>query len=143
VADGAGHRVEELDPSWRDAVVALWRSAGLTRPWNDPVTDFDRAVGGPTSAVLGILDGQALVATAMVGHDGHRGWLYYVAVADAVRGTGLGRRIMAGAEEWLRRAGAPKAQLMVRTDNAGATGFYRHLGYEVADTAVLGRRLDA
>ena len=142
MTDGGGHRAEELDTAWRDTVVALWRSAGLTRPWNDPVTDFDRAVRGPTSAVLGILEGERLLATAMVGHDGHRGWLYYVAVADDVRGTGLGRQIMAGAEDWLRRAGAPKAQLMVRTDNAGAADFYRHLGYEAADTTVLGRRLD-
>ncbi len=142
MADGTGHRAEELGADQRDGVVTLWRSVGLTRPWNDPDTDFDRAVAGPTSAVLGILDGGAPLATAMVGHDGHRGWVYYVAVADGARGTGLGRRIMAAAEEWLRRAGAPKAQLMVRTDNADAVGFYRHLGYEVSDTTVLGRRLD-
>lgn len=142
MSDGPGHRVEELDPDRRDEVVALWRSAGLTRPWNDPVTDFDRAVDGPTSAVLGITDDGRLLATAMVGHDGHRGWVYYVAVAGDARRTGLGRRIMAGAERWLGSAGAPKVQLMVRTDNAEAADFYRHLGYEPADTTVLARWLD-
>ena len=106
------------------------------------MADFDRAVDGPTSAVLGILDGGTLLATAMVGHDGHRGWVYYVAVAEDHRGAGLGARMMGAAEDWLRSAGAPKVQLMVRTDNAHAAGFYRRLGYEASDTTVLARWLD-
>ena len=69
----------------RDAVIVLWTAAGLTRPWNDPVLDFERALGGPSSTILvGEADG-ALVATAMVGHDGHRGWVYYVAVREDAR----------------------------------------------------------
>ncbi len=136
------HPVEELSPRHRDEVVGLWETAGLTRPWNDPAGDFDRAVAGATSAVLGILVDGVLLATAMVGHDGHRGWVYYVAVAGAARRGGLGARIMGAAEAWLRRAGVPKVQLMVRTDNAPVADFYRHLGYEVSDTMVLARWLD-
>lgn len=117
----------------RDRVVALWHDCGLTRPWNDPVADFDRAVDGPTSAVLvretagDVVD---VVASAMVGYDGHRGWVYYVSVDPNHRGGGHGAGIMAAAEDWLRALGAPKLQLMVRADNGIAAGFYEAIGYE-------------
>lgn len=134
--------------------VRLWEDSGLTRPWNDAHADFRRAVHGPDSAVLGISGGRdagntgntgntdrALLATAMVGHDGHRGWVYYLAVAEAHRGSGLARRLMAACEQWVRERGVAKIQLMVRSDNTPVIGFYEHLGYEYSDVVVLGRRL--
>lgn len=124
------------------AAVALWAGAGLTRPWNDAAGDFRRAVAGPSSAVLGIRDDGELVGTAMVGHDGHRGWVYYLAVADPARGRGLGRELMAAAEAWLVERGLPKIQFMVRTDNTSVLDFYDHLGYARQDCLVLGRHLD-
>ena len=125
----------------RDRVIALWTSAGLTRPWNDPAQDFERASSGPSSVILAGDAGDELVATAMIGHDGHRGWVYYVAVREDVRGRGYGTAIMRAAEDWLRDRGIPKVQLMVRDDNAAAAGFYEALGYEPAAVRVLGRRL--
>ena len=119
----------------------LWREAGLTREWNSPEEDFDRALGGATSTVLGVVDDGAVVATAMVGHDGHRGWVYYVAVSGSRRRQGIGSRLMSSAEEWVRRAGVPKLQLMVRDENGAAQGFYRRLGYEDANVTTLGRWL--
>src|SRR5207248_4305673 len=63
-----------------EAVIALWQRCGLTRPWNDPAGDIAFARRGPNATILlGRAEG-ALVASAMVGHDGHRGWVYYVAV---------------------------------------------------------------
>ena len=78
----------------------------------------------------------------MVGHDGHRGWVYYLAVADEAQGRGLGRELMVAAEAWLVDRGIPKIQFMVRTDNAAVIEFYDHLGYQRQDVVVLGRRLD-
>lgn len=126
----------------RDAVIALWRACSLTRPWNDPASDFALAVSGATSDVLMLHEGDALVASVMVGFDGHRGWVYYLGVDPARRRAGLGRRMMEAAEDWLRARGAPKIQLMVRGDNAGAIAFYEALGLERQDVATLGRRLD-
>lgn len=134
--------VVELGPSDASAAVALWEQAGLTRPWNDASADFVRAVGGPSSAVLGVRTGGELAGTAMVGHDGHRGWVYYLAVASAARGTGLGRRLMQACESWLVARDVPKIQFMVRTDNTVVLDFYDHLGYARQDVVVLGRRLD-
>ena len=87
-------------------------------------------------------DAGALVATAMVGHDGHRGWVYYVAVSPDSQGKGLGRIMMNAAEEWLREAGVPKLQLLVRRENAKASGFYQSLGYEESTSVMLAKWLD-
>lgn len=121
----------------RQAVIALWERCGLTRPWNDPGDDFDRAVAGPTSAVLvAPAEDGAITGSVMVGADGHRGWIYYLAVAEDRRGTGLGRALMAAAETWLVGAGMPKVELMVRADNAEAHQFYDALAYERSDVVV-------
>lgn len=126
----------------RDAVIALWHTAGLTRPWNDPRADFDKALANATSAVLLAEHAGALAGSVMVGFEGHRGWVYYLASAPDRRGHGMGRRLMAAAEEWLKALGCPKVQLMVRGDNHAARGFYDAIGYELQDVVTLGRRLD-
>lgn len=129
-------------PSDRDDVVALWHAAGLTRPWNDPRADFDLALGSNNSTLLLARAAQVLSGSVMVGFDGHRGWVYYLATAPEVRGRGIGRELMRAAETWLVSVGCPKIQLMVRGDNAAARGFYAALGYELQDVVTLGRRLD-
>ena len=132
-----------LGPDHCSAAVALWRAAGLTRPWNDPEADYDRAIAGPHSTVLGGFGADdTLVATIMVGEDSHRGWFYYLAVDPARRGQGLGRAAVAAAEAWLTARGLPKAQLMVRDDNSDARAFYAAIGYEPAEVTVFARRLD-
>jgi len=122
-------------------VIALWEACGLTRPWNDPAADFSRAVTVPASAILMLKEGAALAASVMVGFDGHRGWVYYLAVAPERQRAGLGRVMMDGAEAWLRARGAPKIQLMVREDNEAALGFYEALGLERQKVVTLGRFL--
>ncbi|WP_425310345.1 GNAT family acetyltransferase [Ammonicoccus fulvus] len=140
--------IEELgrdDRSCAEAV-ALWRACGLTRPWNDPMPDLVRALEGPSSTVLVARDraaGEAQVTgTVMVGHDGHRGWVYYLAVAPDRRGHGLGRELMAAAETWLAERGVPKIQLMIRAGNASVRAFYEALGYADQEVIVMGRSFD-
>jgi ribosomal protein S18 acetylase RimI-like enzyme len=133
--------IRHADPADRGAVVALWEAAGLTRPWNPPEADFDRALAGPTSTVLVGFDDGSLAATALAGDDGHRGWLYYVAVPAERRGMGLGTEIVRAAEAWLRDRGCRKVQLMVRDTNEAVLGFYEALGYEDSGVQVLGRWL--
>lgn len=133
--------IRELVAADRDHATALWEVAGLTRPSNDPTTDFDRALAGPTSTVLGGFAGDTLVATIMVGHDGHRGWVYYLAVSATAQRQGFGRQMMRAAEERLRESGVAKCNLIVRRDNDDALGFYQQLDYEDAAVTVLGRWL--
>ena len=123
-------------------VIALWQRCGLTRPWNDPAADIARARSAPNAAVLIGRDGSGIVASVLVGHDGHRGWVYYVAVDPESQGKGFGRAIMNTAEDWLRAAGLPKLQLLVRRENSKAGAFYQSIGYEEAETIVYAKWLD-
>ena len=134
--------VVELGDADEGPVVALWTSGNLTRPWNSPAVDYFRAVSGPASAVLGVRDAGEIVGTVMAGHDGHRGWMYYLAVHQDHRRRGYGTRLVSAAEAWLRHHGAPKVQLMVRSENAGGLNFYQGRGYENDDVRVLSRWLE-
>jgi ribosomal protein S18 acetylase RimI-like enzyme len=116
-------------------VISLWEACGLTRPWNDPAADLAFARGKPTSEVLvGLAEGR-IVASAMVGHDGHRGTMYYVSVHPGSRGQGHGRELVAAAEAWLLAQGVWKVNLLVRKGNEQVLGFYAERGY-VAGTSV-------
>lgn len=134
--------VREYKTKDQAEVIALWDANGLTRPWNDPATDITLTVQGRESTLLVGLKNGAIMSSVMVGFDGHCGWVYYLCVDAAYRGRGHGRELMIEAEAWLRDRKAPKIQLMVRADNAGAEKFYQALGYEAQAVTVLGKRLD-
>ena len=125
----------------RDAVIALWESAGLTRPWNDPIEDFNRAINGVTSEVFISEENYIAHGTVMCGYDGHRGWIYYLAVAESERGKGIGTSLLEKCEEWLASIGAPKILLMVRSSNVAVQEFYLKAGYKVEETSVMGKFL--
>jgi ribosomal protein S18 acetylase RimI-like enzyme len=129
------------DAEVRD-VIALWQRCGLTRPWNDPAADIALARNGQNAAVLVGRDSSGIVASVLVGYDGHRGWVYYVAVDPDCRHKGYGRIIMDAAEEWLRTRGIEKMQLMVRPDNPEVHAFYRSLGYAEQPRIVFAKWLD-
>jgi ribosomal protein S18 acetylase RimI-like enzyme len=122
-------------------VIALWQVSGLTRPWNDPGRDIARKLMTQPELFFVIEDAGALVATAMVGYDGHRGWVNYLAVAGSHRRRGLGRRLMAEAERALAERGCPKLNVQVRATNADVLAFYARLGYAQDEVVSLGRRL--
>ena len=99
-------------------------------------------MAGPCSTVLACLNGDRLLATAMVGHDGHRGWIYYLAVAESERRQGIGTDLVQACERWIEQHGIPKLHLMVRNTNEDTIHFYKRIGYTDADVVILGRRLD-
>ena len=124
------------------SVVELWRVCDLVASYNDPAADFQFARAGTCSDVLiGEDETGRISGSAMVGHDGHRGWLYYVASTPHSRGSGIGRQMVQAAEEWLRQRGVVKAQLLVRETNTKVVSFYEHLGYEVAPRVVMAKWL--
>lgn len=123
-------------------MIALWDAAGLLRPWNDPDRDIDRKLSLDDELFLvGERDTGELVAVAMVGYDGHRGWVNYLGVDPTHQGLGLGRAMMREAERRLLALGCPKLNLQVRSGNASVLAFYRALGYEIDETVSLGKRL--
>ena len=123
-------------------LVELWRRCDLLAEYNDPGADLRFALAGACSDVLvGQSEAGAIVGSVMVGHDGHRGWLYYVAASPDARGSGVGRRMVQAAEAWLQHRGVVKAQLLVRETNAGVVAFYERLGFETAPRTVMGKWL--
>ena len=134
-------RIRAYHSTDEEAVVALWQECGLTRPWNDPRKDIARKLTEqPELFLVGTVDFK-LVATAMIGFDGHRGWVYYLAVAPAHRKHSHGRALMDEAERRLIARGCPKINLLVRSSNTAVIDFYRSLGYAQDDAVSLGKRL--
>jgi len=135
--------VRAYEDSDFDAVVALWDATGLNvNPLNDPATDIALCRDtGHGEVLVGTID-DVLVATVMVGHDGHRGWYYYLATAPDRQRMGLGRMIVKAAENWLIERKLPKVEILVRDINLVAIEFYERLGYVHEPVQVLSRRLD-
>jgi hypothetical protein len=142
MSTGTALSIAPLEDAEVAAVIALWQRCGLTRPWNDPAADIALARQGANAALLLGRDGDAVVASVLVGHDGHRGWVYYVAVDPQHRKKGLGRAIMVAAEEWLRARGILKLQLLVRPDNIQVQAFYETLDYDEQERIVYAKWLD-
>ena len=125
-----------------DVIVALWRRCGLVRPNNDPIKDIARKqkVRGDLFLV-GSFD-REIVASVMVGYEGHRGWINYLAVSPDHRKQGYGRKMMEEAERRLRAEGCPKINLQVRTSNSEVLAFYAAIGFLPDDVVSLGKRLE-
>lgn len=126
-----------------EQTIALWRECELVVSHNDPVKDIQRKMKvDPELFLVGERDGQ-VIATAMAGYEGHRGWIYYLAVSSNHRHQGLGRAIVHEAENLLLAKGAPKIDLMVRSTNTEVISFYQSLGYATEPVTVMGKRLIA
>jgi ribosomal protein S18 acetylase RimI-like enzyme len=123
-------------------VVSLWSLCGLIRPWNDPYRDIDRKLAWDAANLVVLEDADELIGSVMVGYEGHRGWVNYLAVHPGHQRQGLGRLLMDEAERRLRELGCAKVNLQIRTSNKAAAEFYRRMGYAVDDVVSMGRRLE-
>lgn len=122
-------------------VIRLWVRCGLTRPWNDPRKDIARKLlEQPELFFVGVFR-KEIVASAMAGFDGHRSWVYYLAVSPEHRKRSYGRQLMGEIERRLRERGCPKLNLQVRSSNVDVLAFYRKLGYVQDEVVSFGRRL--
>ncbi|GMQ90645.1 MAG: GNAT family acetyltransferase [Gammaproteobacteria bacterium] len=129
------------------AVLTLWEACDLVRAWNPPAGDIalcrntassELFVGVRASRTIA----ETLIATVMTGSDGHRGWLYYLAVDPASRGEGLARAMVGHAEDWLAGHGIRKVELMIRDDNIAVRDFYARIGYQPEARVVMSRWLE-
>jgi ribosomal protein S18 acetylase RimI-like enzyme len=128
-------------PADEDTVVTLWQRCDLTRPWNDARKDIARKlVMQPDLFLVGTLE-ERVVATAMVGYEGHRGWVNYLAVDPQHQRRGFAKILMSEVERRLLALGCPKVNLQVRGSNPSATAFYTSLGYIQDDVVAFSRRL--
>jgi hypothetical protein len=124
------------------AVAELWREVFPAAPaWNVPAADIGRKLAVQRELFLVATIGSEVVGTAMGGYDGHRGWVYYVAVRPRYRRQGIGTALMERVEAGVARLGCPKINLQVRASNEGVVSFYRKLGYQIEERISMGKRL--
>ncbi len=122
-------------------VIELWRQCGLIVPWNNPETDIQRKLStSPELFYVGLLDDE-LIASCMAGYDGHRGWIYFLAVKNACQRNGFASMLVDHAESELIKLGCPKVELMVRKTNQNVISFYQSAGYDIDPVMVLSKRL--
>ena len=134
--------IRQFVPSDQNDMVELWSVCGLLRPWNDPLEDIRLCVKTPSSELVVAEFEYQLIGSAMLGHDGHRGWVYYLAVHPNWQRNGIGRSLMSYAEQWMGQRRLPKIQAMIRADNLPVRGFYRRLGYQDNDVQVVEKFLN-
>ena len=126
---------------YQDAVVDLWRKCNLVVPQNDPVEDIQRKlVFQPDLFFVALLDSK-VIGSIMVGYEGHRGWMNYLAVLPEHQRQGYGRKLVEKAVDELKRLGCLKVNLQVRRSNVSVVEFYEHLGFKDDDVVGLGKRL--
>lgn len=122
-------------------VIALWKACGLITPQNNPHLDIARKLRvNPEWFLVGELTGR-VVASCMVGYEGHRGWINYLAVHPEHQRQGFARMMMQRAEDILSEAGCPKINLQVRSTNADVLAFYERIGFTTDNVVSLGKRL--
>ncbi len=135
-------KIRPYRPADEDAVIALWRECDLLR-WSNPKKDIARKMKvNPEWFLVGEIDGK-VVATCMVGYEGHRAWINLLGVAPAHQRGGCGKAMLAEAERLMRGVGCAKINLMVRTSNLGVIAFYERLGFKRDDIVGLGKRLES
>jgi ribosomal protein S18 acetylase RimI-like enzyme len=122
-------------------LIELWRQCNLLRTWNDPREDIARNQQSACGRILVAVHQQTLVGAVMIGYDGRRGWINYLAVAPGHRRRKLGTLLMSRAEAYLRELGCPKVNLQVRQSNLDVVSFYTALGYSDDLVVSLGKRL--
>jgi len=126
----------------RDDVARLWREVFPdSPPWNRPEDDIERKRTVQPGLFLVAIDDEELVGTAMGGFDGHRGWVYYVAVRPEHRRKGIGASLMRAVEKGVAGIGCTKLNLQVRSTNREVIEFYRKIGYEIEDRVSMAKRL--
>lgn len=139
----AGAKANGANKSDEAGVIALWAEAFADDPaYNDSAAMIRAKMAVQPELFLVADCGGRIVGTVMAGHDGVRGWLHRLAVAEGFRRRGVATRLVREAERGLRRLGCPKVNLQVRATNAAVVAFYESLGYLVEDHLSLGRRLE-
>lgn len=124
-----------------ESIISIWEEAKLTRSWNNPNDDIKNALTTPTSTILLLCDERQIVGTVMVGYDGHRGWIYYLAVRSEFQKKGYGKQLVQEAEKWLKSKNVPKVNLMIRNSNEAVKSFYEACEYKDDEVIVMAKWL--
>ncbi len=125
----------------RQQVVDLWKDAfGYEVSYNSPGLVIDQKIAHDDFLFVA-LDGKVVIGTAMAGYDGHRGWIYSVAVHPDFRKQGVGSRLLSHAQDRLVAMGCLKINLQITGENSEVQAFYEANGFSVEERVSMGKRL--
>lgn len=133
-----------IDASHRQQVIDLWKAVfGYEAAHNMPSLAIDKKLAVQDDLFFVAQDGNALVGTILAGYDGHRGWLYSVAVHPSHQGQGIGKALIAHAERALAQRGCMKINLQIVSSNESVSAFYKSIGYTVEPRISMGKLISA
>ena len=133
--------IRQFVPNDTNRVIFIWEQCDLVRNWNNPNFDIQRKLNFQKELFFVGLLNDEIIATAMFGYDGHRGWLNYFAVLPNFQKRGFGKQLMTFGEMVLIEKGCPKLNLQIRNDNTKAINFYQNVGYKEDAAVSFGKRL--
>ena len=133
--------IRQFVPNDTNRVIFIWEQCDLVRNWNNPNFDIQRKLNFQKELFFVGLFNDEIIATAMFGYDGHRGWLNYFAVLPNFQKRGFGKQLMTFGEMALIEKGCPKLNLQIRNDNTKAINFYQKVGYKEDAAVSFGKRL--
>ena len=133
--------IRQFVPNDTNRVIFIWEKCDLVRNWNNPNFDIQRKLNFQKELFFVGLLNDEIIATAMFGYDGHRGWLNYFAVLPNFQKRGFGKQLMTYGEMALIEKGCPKLNLQIRNDNTKAINFYQKVGYKEDAAVSFGKRL--
>ena len=133
--------IRQFVPNDTNRVIFIWEQCDLVRNWNNPNFDIQRKLNFQKELFFVGLLNDEIIATAMFGYDGHRGWLNYFAVLPNFQKRGFGKQLMTFGELALIEKGCPKLNLQIRNDNTKAINFYQKVGYKEDAAVSFGKRL--
>ena len=133
------YRIYEIQD--KEAVINLWRKCQIIVPWNDPEKDILRKLLIKDDLFILAEKKKRIIGSAMGGYDGHRGYIYYLAVLPEFQEKGVGSNILKIIEKKLLNIGCPKINLFVRKTNLSVKAFYKKNKYKIQESQIYGKRL--
>ena len=135
------YNITIFEDKHRTQVIDLWKKCNLIKSWNDPNKDIDRKLKVNDNLFLIVEFNKVIIGSAMIGYDGHRGSLYYLAVDPEHQRKGVGKMLMKEIEKRLIEVGCPKINIFIRNSNIEVKEFYQSIDYEEQNCLVYGKRL--
>ena len=129
------------DSVHREETISLWeRVFGYESAHNKPSLVLDKKLAVQDELLFLAFRDNKIVGTVMGGYDGHRGWLYSVAVHTDYRKLGIGSMLVKHVEQALESLGCMKINLQIMDGNEAVSAFYESLGYGVEKRVSMGKR---
>ena len=135
--------IREYEVKDQEGVIKLWNMVFPDMPsWNNPNISISKKLEVQRELFFVAHDNHNIIGTVMAGYDGHRGWIYFLAVHPDYRRIGVGKALTKRAEEALTQMGCVKVNLQIRSDNKEVVNFYMKTGYSIEDRISMGKRLE-